>query len=62
MDKKGYISKIREDLRNGVRHTKVSIENLGKKHGIENKNLFKEFTELRITSYNVCYTKLLREH
>jgi effector-binding domain-containing protein len=48
VDKKGYISQIREDLRNGVRHTKVSIENLGKKHGIENKNLVKEFTELAI--------------
>ncbi len=48
MDKKGYISQIREDLRNGVRHTKVSIENLGKKYGIENKNLVKEFTELAI--------------
>ena len=48
MDKKGYISKIQDDLRNNVRHTKTSIENLGKKYGIENKNLVKEFTELAI--------------
>ena len=48
MDKKGYISKIREDLKQGIRYTKTSIENLAKGYGITNKNLVKEFTELAI--------------
>jgi hypothetical protein len=48
MDKKGYISHIRGDLRSGLRHTKTSIEKLGSKYGIDNKNLVKEFSELAI--------------
>jgi len=48
MDKKGYISKIREQLKQGVRHSKTTIESLAKSYGIANKNLVKEFTELAI--------------
>lgn len=48
MDKKGYISRIQEDLKQGIRYTKTSIESLAKGFGITNKNLVKEFTELAI--------------
>ena len=48
MDKKGYISKVREDLKQGVRHSKTSLEKLATAFGITNKNLVKEFTELAI--------------
>lgn len=48
MNKQGYISRIQEDLKQGVRYTKTSIESLAKGFGITNKNLVKEFTELAI--------------
>jgi hypothetical protein len=48
MDKKNYISKIQSDLKQGIRHTKTSVESLTKGFGITNKNLVKEFTELAI--------------
>ena len=48
MDKKGYISRIRKDLRNGQKHSKTNIENIAKSFGITNKNLVKEYTELAI--------------
>ncbi|MCW3806171.1 class I SAM-dependent methyltransferase [Plebeiibacterium marinum] len=48
MDKKGYISRIREDLSNGQKHSKTTIESIAKSFGITNKNLVKEFTELAI--------------
>ena len=48
MDKKAYISRIREDLKQGIRYNKTSIENLAKAYNITNKNLVKEFTELAI--------------
>ncbi|WP_291860551.1 hypothetical protein [Marinilabilia sp.] len=48
MDKSGYISKIRAELRAGIRHSKTTIESLAKSFGITNKNLVKEFTELAI--------------
>ncbi|MBN2729115.1 MAG: class I SAM-dependent methyltransferase [Bacteroidales bacterium] len=48
MNKKGYISRIREDLRNGNKHSKTTIERVAKGFGIANKNLVKEFTELAI--------------
>ncbi|WP_430933237.1 hypothetical protein [Saccharicrinis sp. 156] len=48
MDKKGYISRIREDLRNARKHSKTTIESIAKSFGITNKNLVKEFTELAI--------------
>jgi len=48
LDKKAYISKVREDLKQGVRYTKTSIESLAKNYSITNKNLVKEFTELAI--------------
>nr|WP_321411471.1 hypothetical protein [uncultured Carboxylicivirga sp.] len=48
MDKKGYISKIQQELKQGVRHSKTTIESLAKGFGITNKNLVKEFTELAI--------------
>lgn len=48
MDKKGYISRIRKDLRNGQKHSKTTIESIAKGFGITNKNLVKEFTELAI--------------
>jgi len=48
MDKSGYISKIREELKSGIRYSKTTIESLAKGYGIANKNLVKEFTELAI--------------
>ncbi len=48
MDKKGYISRIREDLRNSHKHSKTTIESIAKSFGITNKNLVKEYTELAI--------------
>lgn len=48
MDKAGYISKIRQELRHSVRYSKTTIETLAKTYGIANKNLVKEFTELAI--------------
>ncbi|MCU4176461.1 hypothetical protein [Carboxylicivirga sp. N1Y90] len=48
MDKKGYISRIREELHNGRKHSKTTIESIAKGFGITNKNLVKEFTELAI--------------
>jgi len=48
VNKKGYISRIGEDLKQGIRYNKTSIENLAKAYGITNKNLVKEFTELAI--------------
>ncbi|MDA3906980.1 MAG: hypothetical protein PF484_12990 [Bacteroidales bacterium] len=48
MDKKGYISRIREDLRNARKHSKTTIESIAKSFGITNKNLVKEYTELAI--------------
>ncbi|RCW28776.1 hypothetical protein [Marinilabilia salmonicolor] len=48
MDKSGYISKIRGELKQGIRHSKTTIESLAKGYGITNKNLVKEFTELAI--------------
>ncbi len=48
MDKKGYISRIREDLFNGRKHSKTTIESIAKGFGITNKNLVKEYTELAI--------------
>jgi hypothetical protein len=48
MDKSGYISKIRGELKTGIRHYKTTIESLAKGFGITNKNLVKEFTELAI--------------
>ncbi|WP_430811096.1 MULTISPECIES: hypothetical protein [unclassified Carboxylicivirga] len=48
MDKKGYISRIREDLLNGRKHSKTNIESIAKGFGITNKNLVKEYTELAI--------------
>ncbi|WP_068475503.1 SAM-dependent methyltransferase [Saccharicrinis aurantiacus] len=46
--KKGYISRIREDLRNAHKHSKTTIEKIAKGFGITNKNLVKEYTELAI--------------
>ncbi len=48
MNKQGYISKVRTELKNEVKHNKTSIEKLAKTYGIDNKNLVKEFTELAI--------------
>jgi hypothetical protein len=48
MDKSGYISRIQEELKQGIRHSKTTIERLAKGYGIANKNLVKEFTELAI--------------
>lgn len=48
MDKKGYISRIREDLRHARKHSKTTIESIAKSFGITNKNLVKEYTELAI--------------
>jgi hypothetical protein len=48
VDKKGYISKIQKELKQGVRYSKTTIESLAKGYGITNKNLVKEFTELAI--------------
>jgi len=48
MNKKRYISRIREDLLNGRKHSKTTIESIGKGFGITNKNLVKEYTELAI--------------
>ena len=48
MNKKGYISRIREDLLNGRKHSKITIESIARGFGITNKNLVKEFTELAI--------------
>lgn len=48
MDKKGYILKIRAELKQGIRYSKTTIESLAKGYGITNKNLVKEFTELAI--------------
>ncbi len=48
MDKSGYISRIREELKQGIRRSKTTIESLAKGYGITNKNLVKEFTELAI--------------
>lgn len=48
MDKSGYISKIRVELKQGIRHSKTTIERLAKGYGIVNKNMVKEFTELAI--------------
>ncbi|WP_430933286.1 hypothetical protein [Saccharicrinis sp. 156] len=48
MDKKGYISRIREDLLIGRKHSKTTIESIAKGFGITNKNLVKEYTELAI--------------
>ncbi len=47
-DKQGYISRIREDLLNGRKHSKTTIESIAKGFGITNKNLVKEYTELAI--------------
>lgn len=48
MDKSGYISKIREELKTGIRYSKTTVERLAKGYDIANKNLVKEFTELAI--------------
>jgi predicted RNA methylase len=48
LDKKGYISRIQKDLKNGTGHNKRTIESIAKGYGITNKNLVKEFTELAI--------------
>ncbi len=48
MDKQGYIAKIQADLKQSIRHNKISIESIAKGFGISNKNLVKEFTELAI--------------
>lgn len=43
-----FVEKIREDLNNGVKHNKRSVEKLAASFGIENKILVKELTELAI--------------
>lgn len=48
MNKKGYISRIRDDLKSGRKHSKTNIEKIANSFGIDNKNLIKEFTELAI--------------
>jgi hypothetical protein len=48
MDKKGYISRIRKDLKVERKHSKTTIESIAKSFGITNKNLVKEYTELAI--------------
>ena len=48
MGKQGYISRIRKDLKQGIRYNKKSIESLAKGYGITNRNLVKEFTEFAI--------------
>lgn len=48
MDKKSYIEKIRQDLKQGRKHSKITIESIAKGFGISNKNLVKEYTELAI--------------
>lgn len=48
MNKKGYIERIKGDLKKGIRYNKTTIESLAKEFGIINKNLVKEFTELAI--------------
>lgn len=48
INKQGYISRIREDLKGGRKHSKNTIESIAKSFGIANKNLVKEFTELAI--------------
>ena len=61
MDKRGYISKFQSELKQGIRHTKTSIENLAKGFGITNKNLVKEYTELAIVlnARNIAHDKSL---
>jgi len=48
MDKKGYISRIRKDLKAERKHSKTTIESIAKSFGITNKNMVKEYTELAI--------------
>ena len=48
MNKQGYISKVRAELKNETKHNKTSIEKIAKTYGIDNKNLVKEYTELAI--------------
>ncbi len=48
MNKQGYISKVRSELKSEVKHNKTSIEKLASSFGIKNKNLVKEYTELAI--------------
>jgi hypothetical protein len=48
LEKQGYISRIRKDLKKGNSHNKRAIESIAKGFGVSNKNLVKEYTELAI--------------
>lgn len=48
MQKKEFIQRMREDLENGVKHNKTSVERIASSFGITDKNTVKEFTELAI--------------
>ena len=47
-------------LNNPQQHLELSVEEQSI-HVLETKELWQQLTEDRITSYNVCYTKLLRK-
>lgn len=48
MKKREFIQRMREDLENGVKHNKTSVERIASSFGITDKNTVKEFTELAI--------------
>ncbi len=48
MQKQAYIQHIQNDLKNGIKYNKRTIESLASGYGITNKNLVKEYTELAI--------------
>ena len=43
-----FVNAIESDLINRVKHSKITVEKLAAKFGIENKNIIKELTELAI--------------
>ena len=48
MRKLEFITKIQSDLRERIKHTKLTVEKLASTYGITDKNTVKEFTELAI--------------
>jgi predicted RNA methylase len=48
MKKRDFTQQISEDLRSGIKHTKLSIEKIAATFGISDKTLIKELTELAI--------------
>lgn len=50
MDKKGYTKLVEKQILEGIRHSRVKLQNLAKTFGISDKTIVKELTELAIVN------------